>query len=285
MLTGKYDQAISSILLIAKVCIQISICLGVIVTIIYCGSIGFYPSGLTIGDTLFFIAASLAFAVSYTLVVLAILAAGITISPFLRRLQLGVISIFNIYRRHRKKEEIKSKINFPKIGPENYATLFVGLFFIILVLSMYSKDFDQAFSLTLATLSMSFCYGAWYTKPANPKNKENWEKKVKIGLVIFAYFLPFFIIQARGNFFNQSMRMIGVRTENCIIQLSKKHTDFLDSNNISCSSKSKEGEGVYNNVVILFRGIGNSVVIKVKDISVAVPSKDIIIGYIKPKPN
>ncbi len=278
MFTGKYDQAINSVLLIAKASIQVSICLGVIVTIIYCGTINFYPSGLTIGDTLFFIAASLAFAVSYTVLVFAIISAGITISPIFRWLQPLVIFIINSLLRFRKKEEIKNKINFPVLGFDSIGPVVFGFIFILITTVLFYSEFDRAFNLTLAILLMSFIYGAWHTKPTGREKNEGWEKKVKVGLFIVAYLVPLVIMQAKGNFLNQSMDMIGVRAKGSAVQLSKKYTDFLTDNKILYTSKSPEGEGRYSDVVVLFRGIGSSIFIKVEKLSLSVQAKDIIIG-------
>src|SRR5690606_33052539 len=103
----RLENQIRTVQSVVASCIQACIVLGVLVAIAYCGTIGYYPSGLTLGDSLFFIAASLAFAITYSLVVAALFAAGMTISPVLRWVQPLVLFGLNKYREVRNKPKIR----------------------------------------------------------------------------------------------------------------------------------------------------------------------------------
>jgi hypothetical protein len=277
MLSGKLDKSINSILLIAKTCIQISIFLGVLITITYCGTIDFYPSGLTIGDTFFFVASSLAFAITYTLFVFALICSGITISPILRQFQKIVISVIHLTQRLRGKKNKVYKINFRHLDTGDSVIALVGIIFFILSVTVILKDFNRGFNFILAILAVGFFVGLWNTKPRQKIFDEKKAKKIKTSFAFIIYIFPLLILQENGSFLNQSMNMIGVRTESVTIQLSKKYTDFLTLNNIKFTKK-RSGEGLYPNSTVLFRGIGNNILVSIKGFELSVDPKNIIIG-------
>ena len=275
---GKYDQNITFISSVVKLCVNANIVIGVLVTIIYCGIIDYYPSGLTIGDSLFFIAASLAFALTYTVMVLALLCAGITFSPVMRALQSIVMDCMNYMLKIRRKPAIIFKINFPVIRMDSFALVFIGLSMIALNVISYSKDFDKAFGLSGAIVAMAFLYGLWNTKPRRKEYNEKSIRNFKIGLAAAIYLIPLIMFQLKGNYLNQSMSMIGVRIDSSIIQVSKKYKEFLVENGVKPDKTTTTGEGVYKDVMIVFRGIGTNVVVSVNGFSLVIPNKEIIIG-------
>lgn len=277
MLPDKLDKSINSILLIAKACVQISVFLGVLITIAYFGTIDFYPSGLTIGDTLFFVASSLAFAIVYTFFVFALICTGITISPILRQFQKIVIYLIQLIRRFKSNNNTIFKIKFKYLDGGDLVIVLVGIIFLFSSISLIIKDFNRGFNFILAILAVGFFIGLWNTKPRQRIFDEKIAKKIKISFAFVIYILPLLMLQGNGSFLNQSMNMIGVRTESVTIQLSKKYTDFLTLNNIKFTEENS-GEGLYPNSTILFRGIGNNILISIKGFELSVDSKNIIIG-------
>lgn len=278
MLSGKYDKSINSLSSIAKICIQTSVLLGVLVTITYCGIINHYPSGLTIGDSLFFIAASLAFAITYSIAVLAMFCAGVTISPFLRWIQPLIFIFLDLILKIKNKPKFLGRVNFPHLKIDSFAQVLVGLLLIVITVNEYSKDFDKAFAFTLTILLMGLIWGVWNTKPRRREYDVKSERKLKFGLAIMTFLMPLLLIQSEGSFLNHSMGMIGVRAESSIIQLEKKYTDFLKVHSINPVKTTKDGEGIYEEVIILFRGIGTNVVIEIDGFNLSVPAKNIVIG-------
>jgi len=282
MLSGKFDKPIQSALLIAKACIQISIFLGALITIAYCGTVDFYPSGLTIGDTLFFMASCLAFAITYTLFVFALICTGVTISPILRQCQKIVIFVIHLVKSFKGNKNKIYKIKFKYLDKSDSLIALIGIIFFILSFSVIIKDFNRGFNFILAIIAMGFFVGLWNTKPIQKKYDENKAKKIRISIAFLIYLLPLFTLQENGNFLNQSMNMIGVRTESVTLQLSKKHTDFLTLNNIKYS-KINSGEGIYPHSTVLFRGIGNNILVNIQGMELSIDSKNIIIGNLTKK--
>ena len=281
MFTGKYENTINSISQVIKFCFQLCIFFGAVITIFYCGYIDYYPTGLTLGDTLFFIVASLAFAFVYTLIFLVLLSTGITISPFLRWVQPLIIWMITIVFKLKKRNVIIKKIDFPLVSGSYSIFALIGVIFLFLISSMIAKDPYKAFTMFFSSLGMGMLFGMLHTKPRLKVYREGWAKKVKLGIFLLAYLVPLLMIEARGSFLNQSMQLIGVRSEQNVIQLTKRHTNFLSSNGVKYLSKTNSGEGLYDNVTILFRGIGANTVIKLQGFTTIVPSNDIIIGKAK----
>lgn len=263
--------------LIARVALQVGIAVGVLITIIYSGSIGYYPAGLTIGDVLFFVAASLSFSFSYALVVFVLLSAGITLSPTLRWTQKLILSIPMIRRKLCDDSNELFMINFPKIGWDEIPFVLFGLIVLSLIVSMYYRDFEKALGLTFAVFLMSILYGLWHTKPWNLSAKKT-ETKVKFGLAVLITLIPLAVTKSQGSILNQAMNLIGVRNENVVVQLSDEYIAFLVKNNIGGASESDKHEGVYHNSKILFRGIGEYTVVEVEGFQLTIPNEEVLIG-------
>ena len=99
---------------------------------------------------------------------------------------------------------------------------------------------------------------------------------VKIILISVIYLIPVMFIE--DTFIDKSMTLIGIKKDSAVIQLSKKYTTFLDINGILPSKITKDNEGIFKNVTVMFQGIGTNIHVKIENFSLTVPSKDIIIG-------
>lgn len=261
----------------SKTVLQVGVCLGVLITITYCGKIDYYPAGLTIGDVLFFVTASLAFLFSYTLVVLILLCAGITFSPVLRWLQNIIFAIPVLEKKLRNDKGDILRINFPVLEGDKLPIVVFGIIVFLIVITTYFKDFDKGFSLTLAVFLMSFLYGLWHTQPLN-LSAEKTELRVKSGLAILIALVPLIVTKSQDNILNQAMNLVGVRSEDVVIQLPKKYVSFLNKNHIDADYEVGKGSGIYRNSKILFRGIGEYTVLEIKGFSLVVGNKELLIG-------
>lgn len=262
---------------VSKVALQIGVCLGVLISIIYCGVIDFYPAGMTIGDILFFVAASLSFSFTYTLVVLTLYCAGITFSPVLRWIQRAILVVPFKRKKLHDNEGERLRINFPILKYDKIPIVIVGLLIFLLVVVSYAKDFDKGFGLSLAVVAMSVLYGFWHTKPLNLNSKKT-EFRVKVGLAILIGLVPLIVTKSQGNILNQAMSMVGVRNEDVILQLPEKYVSFLAQNKINADHKTDGNNGIYNNVNVLFRGIGEYTVLEVQGFRLIVENKELLIG-------
>lgn len=271
------NEPLQTVSLITKLSLQIGIAIGVVITIIYCGLIDYYPSGLTIGDTFFFITSSLGFTTIYTVTVLAFFCSGIFISPMLRWLQKLIVFIAVASG---KKKTNDPWLNFPLLGIDMVGHCLIGLLIVLGILGSYGKDFDQAFSLTMVVLSMGIFYGFWHTKPKEIDTKEK-ERKAKLGLAFIIAIIPILLIEKKANIINHSMRIIGVRVESTTIQLPDKHAEFLSIHDIEADVTTKSGRSIYKDTTLLFNGIGEYSVVLIKGLKLYIPRKDLIIGTLE----
>lgn len=274
----KYRDEMNFIWDITKIFMQFSAVAGTLVTLIYCGTIRYFPTGLTFGDALLFVAASLSFAVVYSLLAVALLFAGISASVFLRWLQPLIFFVINRVRRATNRSPLLIRINFPILTFDYLMPALVGILLFFLNAINYYKDPFRAFSLTCAIFLLGFFWGLFNTKPRRKEYDLVKERRLKIGLAIFAYCIPLLVIEKSGSFLNQSMAMIGVRVESTSVQLDRKYTEFLKANKILPVHTNGLGEGIYEDVIVLFRGVGTELSVKVGDFSLAVPTNKIIVG-------
>jgi hypothetical protein len=277
-LIKKYRDEINFIWELTKIFMQFSAVAGILVTLIYCGTIGYFPTGLTLGDALFFVAASLSFVLMYSLISAAMLYAGISSSVFLRWLQPLIFFVINKVRRLARKPPLLIRVSFPILTFDYLMPALVGILVFLLNAIAYYRDIFKAASLTGAILLLGFFWGLFNTKPRRKEYNFVKERRLKIGLAVFMYCIPLLVIESKGSFLNLSMAMIGVRVESTSVQLDEKYTEFLKANKIFPSQTNPLGEGIYEDVTVLFRGVGSELSVKVDGFSLAIPSDEIIVG-------
>tara|TARA_R100000656_G_scaffold60714_1_gene47049 strand:- start:215 stop:1069 length:855 start_codon:yes stop_codon:yes gene_type:complete len=277
-LIKKYRDEINFIWELTKIFMQFSAVAGILVTLIYCGTIGYFPTGLTLGDALFFVAASLSFVLMYSLISAAMLYAGISSSVFLRWLQPLIFFVINKARRLARKPPLLIRVSFPILTFDYLMPALVGILVFLLNAIAYYRDIFKAASLTGAILLLGFFWGLFNTKPRRKEYNFVKERRLKIGLAVFMYCIPLLVIESKGSFLNLSMAMIGVRVESTSVQMDKKYTEFLKANKIFPSQTNPLGEGIYEDVTVLFRGVGSELSVKVDGFSLAIPSDEIIVG-------
>ena len=76
------DKQLDLISKIIKIALQLGVGIGALIILIYSGRVGYYPTGLTIGDGLLFIAVALSFGFSYSIVVFFLFCTAIALTPF-----------------------------------------------------------------------------------------------------------------------------------------------------------------------------------------------------------
>ena len=259
----------------------LGVAFGVILVIIYCGGLDYYPEGLTIGDALFFISAGLSFGVVYVLVAGAILCAGITISPIFRiTLKFGLL-LYRIATKNSvktgKDKASSCGVNFQKLGWDYTGFLIVGIFVLFLNITLYGQDFEKAFGLTLAIACSGFLFGLWFTKPN--ESIGNPEQKKKAGLAVAFILCPLIVTRPQGSMLDQSMNQIGVRAENVQVQIDKKYAQFFENAGIS-PDRTIETDMFFEGATMLFRGIGVKTVIEVDGLILYVANDDIAIARV-----
>jgi len=268
-----FEKPLPIITDLLKLTFYISTTVGFLITLIYCASIDYYPTGITIGDTIFFISATLGFSVLYILITYALHCAGVLISPALRLLQKTVITGRNYFA---KQSHENTPIEFRKLRLDDSQTIIIGIIVLILLAILYFKNADKALGLTLTIIAMGFLFGLWNTKTKMELQDPPKTSQKRVFILISALIAPLLFSQSNKDMITQSMTMIGVRHGNVTISLSNTYEEFLRNNGIYGT------HGVYEGVEILFRGIGNNVVLKIEDLKISVPSEEIIIGIRDP---
>lgn len=263
---------------IAKLALQVGISIGVLAIIIYCGRIDYYPTGVTIGDSFLFIAASLAASFTYALIVLGLFSAGIALSPILRYVQKVAVWVPNITSPNRV-EKVRQFVNFPPIGWDKLGVVVFGLFMLLIIALKAASDFEVGFGLLGGALLMGLIYGLWHTEP--PKafaGTERSERKAKIGLAIVAVLVPLIATKSQGSILDQAMHLIGVRNEAVVVQISEKYAKFLESNGVTPESPITKDGAIYQGATILFQGIGTNAAVEIDGVKLVLPATDLAIA-------
>ena len=265
--------------MMAKVGFQVSIFVGILITLLYCGRIGYYPSGLTLGDSIFFLGASLAFAFVHSAFVYFLYCTGIVISPALRVLQNIVFKIS--VRGNSNENNTKPWITFPELKSQHIMEILVGLLFFIVILVVSSFDIEKGFFIFVSAIALGVVFGCWHTKPRirDGNYKRGWQ--VKIILVAFSYSIPLFMAQLGGDFLNTTMTMIGVRSDGNNVLLTSRYESVLEYQNIKPIEVTERGDKIYENVLILFQGIGDKTVLKFDDFVLIAKSDELIVGKVR----
>ncbi|NOH70628.1 hypothetical protein F0225_04620 [Vibrio pectenicida] len=229
--------------------------LGGIVVIYYCAIIGFYPSQLTIADTLFFLWVALIFGLFYLLVSYAFFTASLFIWIF----------IAFPFNKLLSKLDNGDVIYFPlgtttKIG----GLLFFGFFSSVAIIIWIFKTDAEIFIVALTLITIGMFY-AILDKVY--RDKSYYLRKLNlIGLSLFILFSPMLMIDnILGNITNLTFEIMGVRQLQVDIKLTpnlmeelRTHPDKL----INSSGNSKSNNAWLTGVDILFTNVGTLTKVK-----------------------
>ncbi len=272
------EKPVEVISAIAKLTLQLGISIGVLTIIVYCGRIDYYPTGVTIGDSLLFIAASLAVSFTYTLVVLAFFSAGLTLSPVLRYMQKTAVFVINIARQN-NPEKLRCLVSFPELGLDKLGVIVFGLLMLFIFVAKMADDFAVGVGLLEGALLMGVIYGLWHTEP--PKviaGNKGLERQVKISLALVAILIPLIATKSQGSILDQAMRLIGVRNDAVVVQISERYAKFLESNGVIPEIPITKDGAVYKDAAILFQGIGTNSVLEVGGVRLVLPASEFVVA-------
>jgi len=244
--------------------------IGAILVIYYCGSINFYPSGLTIADTLFFLWTVVVFGFYYSVIALIFF----------------IASTFWVYTFSKPINFIFDKINrkndiivpFPK---SDFFMVLIGGFFanIPILATSYFKGYSFI-AIFLALFSIGFIYILIENmskpknsseklldsngKPINP-NLANLQA-VKKFFYIVIYLTPLIFGEIGSDILHTTFEKMGIRQKGVTIHIKAKEyksilNDYKDEGLIS-ESKCREVCTV-KNVNILFTSIGTNTKLEV----------------------
>jgi len=262
--------------------------LGGVLVIFYCSTIKYYPSGLTISDTIFFLWVISIFGLIYSIVVFIFLMASIFwVLTFSKPINYFFNKFLPQHNLH---------ISMPPKN-DNLMILSVGAFInIFLIVFTYIKGY--LFYVSCSILMNGFIYiliinlvknhdltsdkSILYNKNENfaHKNLLN-EKAAKLFLCIMIYFVPLLFAQIGGNITRITFETMGVRQNSVDVLIKPDYKSTFEAYRIQdfLSDLSGKDECLLKNVNILFTGIGTTTKLQVTgtkgQIEIVIPTESI----------
>lgn len=245
----EFIETISSV---AKLFIGSSIAIGVFLIMLYCMKIGFYPSGINVGDGLFFIWTALVFGGLVTISIMALSLAGL--APY----NLIAFSLKKIL-----------KIPAPTLNMKS-------LWFLVLISCVTLILFSQDINFTnvkptkdwlgiILTLLLAGLITTLFINELSSKNNGT-ERTINLNAMFYLlllYIAPFLIIDNFGDkVLVKPIDLLSIKEDEVTIHLDKKHSlyllDILGKKEHKLSIHQVD-DGTYriSSVSILFQGIGN----------------------------
>lgn len=262
---------------ILKVALQLGIGVGALIIIIYSGKVGYYPNGLTIGDGLLFIAVALSFGLSYSIVVLVLYGAAVLLTPLW---QFGLFILLQIYKLWLKikRSTLQPEVfKFPPLTTDNLGTTSVGFIGLVIIFRNYNNDPELFWGLMSSVLLIAVCYllyNSLDTSEDDTESQKKSKKKVQLIFIFAIYLIPIVIGKFQGNVLNQTMRLIGVRSDSAIVQFDKDYQLFVNELLKEKSQKTYEAK-------ILYNGLGSSSVIEINNKRFVVPNSKYSLAFVK----
>ncbi|CAJ0720887.1 Outer membrane protein A [Ralstonia edaphis] len=189
---------------------------GIFLVFFYCSSINFYPSGLTIGDTLFFAFSIIGFGLIYGFAFgCSIYCAANVYGFFSRVFSCKSWRAFIVAVRGRSY-----RIIFGKFGTLFSVTLPIavsGFFLVFLCFLINDADYGWSFLSLLGLLSIGFCIWVVTIKRREAFQESPW---MAFLLVISLAFMPLLLVPHLANTVTiTAMRLAGVRVERALVDL------------------------------------------------------------------
>ena len=237
---------------------------GGIVVLRYCNLIGYFPTGLNVGDSLFFISVAISFSIVYIAYLLFISSVCLFLVWFL----FCAVELFSFLSRVMCKtkmphfDHVKSRLLF-------IATFFVTVFFAWLVSELGFNDFVIAMLASIPVISILIGFLLWSPEDSEPLiYAKFWDcqlpherKRVTVqGIVmLLIFFYPLVFSEAQFQVSKIAFNEIGV---------AKKHVDiYVDSKMEHVFNRSDAWNDEHffvENTDILWTGVGSRSVIEVK---------------------
>lgn len=258
-----------------KISLQIGIGVGALIILVYCGGVGYYPSGLTIGDGLLFIAVALSFGFSYSILVLFLFCTAVALTPFWRIVQIIAVHSHRLWLKIRGQTRQEEQLAFPPLTADQFGIAVIGIVGSIFIIISFFKDIDLFIGLISSIALIALCYLLFNSTKINESDSEQQKaakKRVKLAFAVAIYLIPLFVGRFQGSVLDQTMHLIGVRTEVATVQFKKDYKEFVD---LTLNLKSKES----HQVTVLFNGFGTSSVIELEKKRFVVPNDQYFLVY------
>jgi len=281
---------------------------GALLLLIYCSRIGFYPSGVTLGDALLFVFFSLGFCFAYGTVFYMLFCLGCLLTPFFRWAQ-RLMTFLNVARLSKKTVH-----SWQRVGHLTWDDLYVvfpGIVMLIIVLIVGSEKWEMALGLASSAVAV-FLWWTFVLK--NPQIMD--EPKIKLTIdsslpdaeanslsgykrsvawIIFL-FIPIVVFNGMlGLALDAAAKLIGVRAEHVSVQIPKERVRLVQNLFQDLPAATNRFEvltdangAVLKGVDILFQGIGTRTLISIRlpkeEIRLPLPSREVVVISTTPNP-
>jgi hypothetical protein len=98
------------------------------------------------------------------------------------------------------------------------------------------------------------------------------KRKVRLVFMLSIYLIPLVVGRFQSNVLDQTMRLIGVRNENAVVQFKDGYKKFVES------ELDKRKQSTYK-ATVLFHGFGTSSVLEISGKRFVVPNDDYFLRY------
>ncbi len=224
-----------------------------------------------------FIAAALSFAFSYSIVIFLLFCTAIFLlfctailfSCFARLFMLNKL-LLKLTNKFPEYKEIK----IPPLTIDHIGLALIGFIFIAFIIKVHENN-TPFFGLICSIVFIAFTYILLRTVRYNKNDLEEKKKskrRLQLFFMILIYFMPLIIGQFQDNLFKQTMRLIGVRNENAIVQFKNDYKIFVES------EFSGKKQSTYE-AIVLFHGIGSNSVLEISGKRFVVPNKEYFLRY------
>lgn len=257
-----------------KVASQIVVGVGALLVFFYCGRIRYFPTGISLGDSIFFIWASIAFGIIYSIWVYVLYSVGTPLIYIITK--LASCLRFAVYPLSAKvsKSIKRAKKEIPNITKEEIPLIIAGILIgSIIVPLIFIDDIFNGFKF----IGASLLTGLGFLAAKKIKFNKNHYKYIFISTV---YLLPLLTSGLSEKLINQAMKIVGIRNDNAYIKVSKDYGEFLSS------FLKEDHENINKEFVkckIVFKGIGENTVIELvhngKNTNFIIPNNQIYISY------
>lgn len=258
---------------IMKVALKLAIAVGAIAILGYCGIIGYYPYGIEIGDSLFFVWIALSFGFTYTLIAFFLLCIGIATLPVLKPVQWAALKIVAVWGKLTGKPSTATPPTIATITSTYAPLALIGVIGVALLGYASLHDPRTGLSLLASAVVMGIGFSALLDMPSVQQEELDKEmaaasrnnvRRVQFILVIALYFIPLLMGGVLGNVLVQSFRMAGIRHEGVTLYVDKGFFELMKP----AYSAGKDVETVgglkkMERVDVLFTGVGSSSVVRV----------------------
>ncbi|MCG8669374.1 MAG: hypothetical protein MI867_08155 [Pseudomonadales bacterium] len=244
-----------------KYVLQLSIAVGLFILFFYVLRVGHYPTGITIGDGLLFVAIALCFGFLYSIISGLLFCIVITLTPFIRAIQRAY---FYIKRRtYHGEEKFDELPEIPKITLDEANYSVIGFFGLIFLAILAFNDLSLFIGLAFSVFLMAVIY--WFRWVSSRNNNGN-EDSTKVWILHLAiYFVPLFVGKFQGGLIDSTMSTTGVRNE-------KAHVLFLGDYKSFVKSTIGDSPNDIYKAKVLFQGVGSNSVIEIEGKRFVVPN-------------